>query len=73
MTKEEIIRYWHDSAEDNYQSMQNMFNSKEYVWALFVGHLCIEKLLKSCYVKNVENIAPGFTISTNWLSSVGWR
>lgn len=58
MTKEELIKYWLDSAEDNYQSMLNMFNGKEYVWALFVGHLCIEKLLKACYVKNVENIAP---------------
>jgi HEPN domain-containing protein len=38
--------------------MQNMFYHGEYVWSLFVGHLCIEKLLKACYVKKVDNVAP---------------
>lgn len=38
--------------------MLNMFSNKEYVWALFVGHLCIEKLLKAYYVKEVDDIAP---------------
>ena len=58
MTKEELIKYWLDSADDNFQSMLNMFNSKEYVWSLFVGHLCIEKLLKACYVKQVDTVVP---------------
>ncbi len=26
----------------------------KHVWALFVGHLCIEKLLKTCYVKEID-------------------
>jgi len=38
--------------------MKNMFANGEYVWSLFVGHLCIEKLLKACYVKEVDIIAP---------------
>lgn len=58
MTKEELIQFWLESSEENYKSMLNMFASGEYVWALFVGHLCIEKLLKACYVKYVENITP---------------
>lgn len=58
MTKEELIEYWLGSSEENYISMRNVFNSGEYVWALFIGHLCIEKLLKACYVKNVEAVTP---------------
>jgi len=58
MNQEELIQDWLDSSGQNYLSMQNMFNNNEYVWSLFVGHLCIEKLLKACYVKSVGNITP---------------
>jgi len=30
----------------------------DYAWALFIGHLVIEKLLKGCYVKNVSDTPP---------------
>ncbi len=58
MTKEDLIAYWLESAEANGKSMHNMFANGEYVWSLFVGHLCIEKLLKAYYVKNVDGMAP---------------
>jgi HEPN domain-containing protein len=58
MTKEELVAYWRQSAEDNHASMLNMFANGEFVWSLFVGHLCIEKLLKACYVKEVDTVAP---------------
>lgn len=51
MTSSELIKYWIDSSDDNFNSMLNMFNSGEYMWALFVGHLVIEKLIKAYYVK----------------------
>lgn len=58
MTKEEIIAYWLESSEENHASMLNMFANGEYVWSLFVGHLCLEKLLKACYVKEIDTIVP---------------
>ncbi len=58
MTNEDLITYWVESSEANHKSMHNMFANKEYVWSLFVGHLCIEKLLKACYVKEVNTLAP---------------
>ena len=58
MTKDDLIAYWVESSELNHESMQNMYANKEYVWALFVGHLCIEKLLKACYVKEIDSVAP---------------
>jgi HEPN domain-containing protein len=32
-------------------AMGSMFKSGHYVWALFLGHLVLEKLLKAVYVK----------------------
>ena len=58
MTKKEIIQFWINSSDENYRSMLNMFNSGEYVWALFIGHLVLEKLLKGYYVKKIEKDSP---------------
>lgn len=52
MTKGEIIKFWIESSDKDYESMLNMYKIKEYSYALFVGHLVIEKLLKALYVKN---------------------
>ncbi len=35
-----------------------MFKSREYMWALFTGHLALEKLLKAYFVKTVEINVP---------------
>ncbi|MDP2036261.1 MAG: HEPN domain-containing protein [Ignavibacteria bacterium] len=52
MTDKEHISYWIDSAEIDYKAMINLFESKDYAWALFLGHLVIEKLLKGLIVKH---------------------
>ncbi len=57
MTKEEIITYWIDSSEIDFKAMESLFNNGHYVWALFIGHLVLEKLLKAVYVKN-NDISP---------------
>jgi HEPN domain-containing protein len=46
-----IIDHWKDSSLQDYKTMLNLFNSGDYNWALFLGHLVIEKLLKALYVK----------------------
>ena len=46
MQKEELIRYWVDASDVDYRAMNNLYASNDYVWALFLGHLIIEKLLK---------------------------
>ncbi|MHB8581547.1 MAG: HEPN domain-containing protein [Ignavibacteriaceae bacterium] len=43
MTKQEQIKYWIESAEQDYRAMNNLYQSKDYMWALFIGHLVIEK------------------------------
>jgi HEPN domain-containing protein len=54
MERREIVRYWLESSDDDYQAMQSLFDNGHYAWALFLSHLAVEKLLKAYYVKNVD-------------------
>ncbi|MDZ7763649.1 MAG: HEPN domain-containing protein [Melioribacteraceae bacterium] len=58
MNKEELVKYWLEASEIDYKAMNNLFESKDYVWSLFIGHLVIEKLLKSLIVKNNQEVVP---------------
>lgn len=49
-----VILYWRESSERNYATMQNLIKTKEFSWALFMGHLVIEKLIKALYVKKLN-------------------
>lgn len=55
---ERISDTWFKSSEDDFDTMLSMFKSKHYDWALFVGHLSVEKLLKAYYVKKHRDHAP---------------
>ncbi|MDD2586230.1 MAG: HEPN domain-containing protein [Syntrophomonadaceae bacterium] len=58
MTKDEIIVYWVTSADQDYQTMIHLYESKDYHWSLFMGHLVLEKLLKAVYVARVDTEIP---------------
>lgn len=58
MTRDELIKYWVSSSDKGYKTMNHLFQSGDYSWALFVGHLVIEKLLKAIYVKNIDDNVP---------------
>jgi HEPN domain-containing protein len=59
MTKEEHIKYWLESARNNLESAEIIFDSGRYDWCLFIGHLALEKILKAIFVnKNDNNIPP---------------
>lgn len=47
-----IVQHWIDASEKDYKTMQNLLKSGDYSWAMFLGHLVLEKLLKAHYVKN---------------------
>ncbi len=46
-----IIDYWKESSDKDFKTMLDLYQTKNYSWALFMGHLVIEKLLKALYVK----------------------
>jgi len=54
MEKEDIVKYWIESSDSDFQVMESLFENEHYVWALFLGHLVVEKLLKAYHVKNVD-------------------
>lgn len=58
MNKDELIKYWLEASEIDYKAMNNLFESKDYVWSLFIGHLVIEKLLKALIVKRDQEVVP---------------
>lgn len=49
---EKIVQHWIDTSEKDYKTMQNLLKSGDYSWAMFLGHLVLEKLLKAHYVRN---------------------
>jgi HEPN domain-containing protein len=55
---EKISAHWLHTSDTDFQTMLNLFDSKDYHWALFIGHLVIEKLLKAFIVKNKGQHAP---------------
>ena len=61
-----IIQHWRESSEQNYATMQNLIKTKEYSWALFIGHLVVEKLIKALYVKKLHQ-HPVFKHDLLWL------
>jgi HEPN domain-containing protein len=58
MKKEEYVRFWIESAEENFASMKRIFEAGEHIWALFIGHLVIEKLLKACCARQLGASVP---------------
>jgi HEPN domain-containing protein len=55
---EKIVLHWIDTSDADYESMLTLFKAKRYNWALFIGHITIEKLLKALYVKKKARHAP---------------
>lgn len=53
-----IFNHWLDTSDGDFNTMIHLYDSKDYHWALFIGHLVIEKLLKALIVKQIKNHAP---------------
>ena len=56
--KQKLINYWVTAASDDHDTMIAMFDTKRFHWALFAGHLVIEKLLKALYVHINDQYPP---------------
>jgi HEPN domain-containing protein len=55
---EKIVQHWVETSDNDFDTMLILFRSHSYNWALFMGHIAIEKLLKAWYVKQNRNHAP---------------
>ena len=55
---EKVYRYWLSSSDKDYEVFLNLYQSRHYNWALFLGHIVLEKLLKAYFVKKTGTHAP---------------
>jgi HEPN domain-containing protein len=56
--KSVIIESWINSSDKDFETMNDMYKTNHYDWALFMGHLTVEKLLKALFVKNMDEHPP---------------
>ena len=55
---EKVYRYWLSSSDNDYEVLLNLFQTCHYNWALFLGHIVLEKLFKAYCVKKTGVHAP---------------
>ena len=55
MNSIDLMNYWVKSSDRDYESMKKNFETEQYTWSLFIGHLMLEKLLKAIYAKVNSN------------------
>ncbi len=58
MTKQEHIKYWLSSSQEDLESSFSIYKTGKYIWALFIAQLSIEKLLKAFWVRDNESNFP---------------
>ena len=55
---EKVYQYWLSSSDNDYEVLLNLFQSRNYNWALFLGHIVLEKLIKAYFVRKTATHAP---------------
>jgi hypothetical protein len=55
---DKTVSYWVESSKYDLRVAEAMFRAKKYPYALFMGHLALEKLLKGLVVKRTKAHAP---------------
>ncbi|MEW6027333.1 MAG: HEPN domain-containing protein [Planctomycetota bacterium] len=58
MDKKRAVKYWLKSAAADWSVAGHLFEKKDYHYALFFGHLTIEKILKAIYVDRRGTVPP---------------
>ena len=58
MNVDEVVQYWVELAIADWPVVNHLFASSDYNYALFFGHLYLEKLLKALVVKATQQHAP---------------
>jgi len=58
MTKEEKISYWVELSDYDWETAEAMFETKRYLYVVFMCHQVIEKIFKACFSKLKEETPP---------------
>jgi len=55
---ERVVTYWLAEAEEGFQVAEHLLEKGDYSYALFFGHLAVEKTLKALYAQRRHQHAP---------------
>jgi len=55
---EQKAGYWLESAKEDWKVARHLFEKGDYSYALFFGHLTIEKILKAIYAGRTGETPP---------------
>lgn len=55
-----VVNHWISNSDKDFETMNHLFETKDFHWSLFIGHLVIEKLLKAKVAKETK-IHPPFS------------
>lgn len=55
---EEVVHYWLIEAVEALQVAHHLVEKADYSYALFFGHLAVEKMLKALYASRIKQHAP---------------
>jgi HEPN domain-containing protein len=58
LNKKERVRYWLESANDDWRVTKHLFEIGDYPHSLFFGHLAVEKILKAIYASKLNENPP---------------
>jgi HEPN domain-containing protein len=58
MTHEEKVAYWIESAASDWRVAGHLFEKKDFSYALFLGHLALEKSIKAIFVSRYDTVPP---------------
>src|SRR6056297_2593024 len=58
MAKVNKVDYWIVSAEKDWEVAGHLLEKRDFTYALFFGHLTLEKILKAYYVQNFSKNPP---------------
>jgi len=58
MAIDKKVKYWITSANSDWRVARHLVEKKDYSYALFFGHLTIEKLLKAIFVDRFNETPP---------------
>ncbi|MFO7723391.1 MAG: HEPN domain-containing protein [Bacteroidales bacterium] len=53
-----MIHYYIESSDKDFKTMMDLYQTRNNAWALFIGHLVVEKLLKALYLKRTNEFPP---------------
>ena len=55
---EKTINHWITTSDRDFETMMHLYGTKDYHWALFIGHLVIERLLKAGIIRKSKDHPP---------------